>query len=260
MTGFTIGDRRWAAERDGALTPSELSRFVLQTVRVQAADWSARLLSRLRPGAATTTLELIGSGAPPDTDLAADVLRLAADTYPSRLLGHCLRCWYWADLFARLDRISYDPELLFASCLLHDIALPASGGAASCFAVEGGRIARAHLLQRGRPEDFAERVAEAITLHMNAQVPAERGAEAHLLHAAAHLDVAGTRARHLPPAHVREILQRHPRDGFAEEFERFMRREARARPRSRAAVSWRLGMAVPLHHNPIDLIDAPPTA
>jgi hypothetical protein len=83
-------------------------------------------------------------------------------------------------------------------------------------------------------------------------VPRALGAEAHLLHAAAHLDVAGSRVADLPTASIRAVLDAHPRDGFAAQFRQLMRREAAERPRSRAALLWRVGMRLPLAHNPLD--------
>jgi hypothetical protein len=192
---------------------------------------------------------------PPDSRLVRDAVELAASVTAAPLLGHCLRCWLWADLFAQLDGIAPDSELLYVACWLHDLALtdahqpPAE---VNCFAVHGGNLARGELVARGATDEFAERVAEAITLHMNVEVPRTFGDEAYLLHAAAHLDVAGRRAGDLQPAAIQAVLFEHPRDGFVKQFGDAMRREAAQRPRSRAALLWRLGMRLPMTHNPLD--------
>jgi hypothetical protein len=230
---------------DGALNLAAGARFAAGTLRVQAGD----LLTRFRrPPRADGT----PPAPPPDSRLARDVLALATEVYSPALLGHCQRCWYWADTFARIDGVRYDPELLYAACLLHDIALGGRDAPASCFAVHGAHLARQRLHDWGLPDDFAAGVAEAITLHMNPRVSLREGAEAHLLHAAAHLDVAGTRAAQIPRTRLREVVARHPRDGFADAFKRCFRHEAKVRPRSRAAVAWRLGMRLPLRFNPLD--------
>ncbi len=77
-------------------------------------------------------------------------------------------------------------------------------------------------------------------------------ATAHLLYAGAHLDVAGTRAGDLPRQTIREVVAKYPRDGFPACVADLMRREAAERPNSRAALLWRLGMRLPVTHNPLD--------
>jgi hypothetical protein len=143
------------------------------------------------------------------------------------------------------------------ACLLHDVGLtdtyhadPVDGP--SCFAVHGGETARTLLLAQGVADAFADQVADAIALHVNVRVPRRLGGEAHLLHAAAHLDVAGTRAGDLPAQARRAVVTAYPRDGFPVLFAQLIQREARERPRSHVALMWRLGMALPLRHNPLD--------
>jgi hypothetical protein len=153
--------------------------------------------------------------------------------------------------------VGHDPELLYVACVLHDVGLtdtyqPDPVAGPLCFAVHGGETAYMLLLTEGAADAFAEQVADAIALHMNVRVPRRLGGEAHLLHAAAHLDVAGTRAGDLPAQARRAVVAAHPRDGFPVLFAQLMQREARERPRSRAALMWRLGMALPLSHNPLD--------
>jgi hypothetical protein len=111
-------------------------------------------------------------------------------------------------------------------------------------------VARTTLVSLGADSSYADTVADAIVKHMDIR-PSTRP-EAHLLHAGAHLDVAGTRGGDLPRQTIREVLARYPRDGFAACFATSMRSEATERPNSRAALLWRLGMRLPLNHNPLD--------
>jgi cyanamide hydratase family protein with HD domain len=224
-------------------------RFARQAVVAQVGGLPSALRAWLTDGPSTP---LFDDREPPDTAVTREVLELARSSYDEPLLGHCLRTWLWAGLFAARDGVKADEELLYIACLLHDIALtdrfrPVEAG---CFAVEGGEIARTTLQSLGAP--YADEVASAISLHMDVRVPRERGAEAHLLHAGAHLDVAGTRAADLPRQTIREVVTQHPRDGFPACFATLMRREATERPNSRAALLWHLGMRLPLTHNPLD--------
>jgi hypothetical protein len=54
------------------------------------------------------------------------------------------------------------------------------------------------MLSWGANNHTAQLVSDAIAAHMSVSVPVEQGVEAHLLHAAAHLDVTGARTWHIP--------------------------------------------------------------
>jgi hypothetical protein len=189
---------------------------------------------------------------PPDSAFARAAFAAAREASSDILLGHCLRTWLWADLVAQADRVRHDPELLYAACILHDLGLTpahwcrrATGpgprtGVIECFGVEGGLaaydLAIAHGYRRARE------LAEAIMLHLNVEVPLNLGAEAHLLSAAAAMDLLGRRTETLPAHVVSPVLARHPRDGFAAEIERLSAEQAAARPRSRVALLRRMGL------------------
>ncbi|WP_320671958.1 HD domain-containing protein [Patulibacter defluvii] len=230
--------------------------FAAAAVRAQLRQLPAatRAHLRARHGADPASVTLAD---PPDGALARTALELARDSSASWLLHHSLRCWLWADLLATTtrERVGYDPELLYVACVLHDIGLSDDHrptGHAACFAVHGGEVARATALAAGAEAAFAQRIADAIAAHMNVRVPLATGPEAHLLHAAAHLDVAGTRADQLDGAQILAVLRRHPRGDFALRFADAMRREAVERPGSRAAVLWRSGMRIAIAANPLD--------
>ncbi|TLF75412.1 cyanamide hydratase [Nocardia cyriacigeorgica] len=193
---------------------------------------------------------------PPDSRLTRQAAELAESAYGGELHQHSLRCWYFGVAFAQLDGLRFDAEALYITTLLHDIALterhrPAPGQS-PCFAVHGGAVARERLLAWGATTELANLVDEAIALHMDVTVDPAQGAEAHLLHAAAHLDVAGSRIGDLPRSLLTEILRAHPRDGFTDVFLAAMRQEARERPDSRAAVMWKQGMRIPVAMNPLN--------
>jgi cyanamide hydratase family protein with HD domain len=236
--------------RSGELSLADKVRFARAAVFAQVSGLPSTIRAHLMSGPGTAALT---DREPPDTSLTREVLELARASYPGPLLGHCLRTWLWAELLA--DGTNPDEELLYVACLLHDIALtddyrpPES---AACFAVHGGEVARTTLTSLGAQSSYADEVAHAIALHMNVRVPVSQGIEAHLLHAGAHLDVAGTRAADLPREALREVVAKYPRDGFPACFATLMRRESKERPDSRAALLWRLGMRLPLNHNPLD--------
>lgn len=250
-----MGTMSWAAPRGGALTVNEQLACARAVVLAQIRSLPGQLRAQLGRGGRSSVLA--DHRPPPDSALARQTLELARGSYLGPLLGHCLRCWLWADLFAQLDGVAPDVELLYASCLLHDLGLTDGHRAgpddpAQCFAVHGAGLATDRLRAWGMTDSRARRVGDAIAAHMNPRLDSGGEPEAHLLHAAAQLDVAGLRASELPDRAVRHVLERHPRDGFSTAFAQQMRREATERPRSRAALMWRLGMPVAIAINPLD--------
>lgn len=172
----------------------------------------------------------------------------ARTTLPDPLLQHSIRSWLWGCLLAELDRIEYDEERLYVAALLHDVGLVHRPGPdAACFAVHGAGVARHVVIDAGGSDVFADEVANAIAAHFNVEVPLSWGPEAHLLHAGTHLDVVGLRISELARSTVADVHAWAPRDGFADHFVAAMREEAVHRPRSRAAVLWRLGMERAIH-------------
>jgi hypothetical protein len=237
----------------GELSLAAKLRFAREAVFAQVSGLPDLIRARLTDGPGTAVP--LTDREPPDTAVTREVVELARSSYQGPLLAHTLRTWLWADLLAGCDGLKPDEELLYVACLLHDIALTDAHrppSSAACFAVHGGEVARTTLTSLGVEPSYADDVAHAIALHMNVHVPTDEGVEAHLLHAGAHLDVAGTRAADLPRQTIRAVLARHPRDDFPSCFATLMRRETAERPDSRAALLWRLGMRLPLNHNPLD--------
>jgi hypothetical protein len=195
---------------------------------------------------------------PPDSTYTRGAIKLAEEAYGTDLFNHCLRCWYFADLFGQLEHQHYDSELLYIACLLHDLALTAAHRPtvkdAPCFAIHGGHLA-AHILHSWGVSDQAAATADqAIAAHMNISVPTDQGREAHLLHAAAHLDVAGAQAQKIPRSLIAEVNQRLPRGEFKTTFAAAMRREAADHPDSRTAVVCKLGLQLAIRSNPLETI------
>jgi hypothetical protein len=242
-----VGGWDWAARTGGRLRRRDELDQLLRVARPLVAARLRRLVGRAggvagRGRAGGVTVEWRVAQSPPDSAFARAASEAAREASGNILLGHCLRTWLWADLVAQADRVRHDPELLYAACVLHDLGLtPAHWGKrAECFGVEGGLAAYDLATAHGYPR--ARALGEAISLHLNVEVPLSLGAEAHLLQAGAAMDLFGRRARMLPAPVASQVLARHPRDGFAAEIERLGAGQAEARPRSRIALLRRLGL------------------
>jgi hypothetical protein len=238
------------------LSRSEQFAFARHAVLAQLRELPRTIAARLGWHAGDSALTLAAD--PPDSSYTRRAHALAEETYRPQLLHHCLRCWYFADLFAQIERQVYDPELLYVAALMHDVALTDAHRPTAtdppCFAVHGGNLASGTLRAWGAADSFAQSVATAIALHMNVSVPIGQGVEAHLLHAATHLDVAGAGVAKLPRSLIRQVNIQQPRDGFTGAFVEAMCREAGEHPDSRTAVLWKLGLRIPIALNPINAL------
>ncbi|HEX3609303.1 MAG TPA: HD domain-containing protein [Solirubrobacterales bacterium] len=246
-----VGSWEWAQRTGGRLSRADRAELIRQGVLAQLgrfpATWRRRFLRD------TSRLSF---PSPPDTALAKEAEERVRELSKPALYGHCLRTWAFAALFAQCDGVDHDEELLYLACVLHDIGLTeAHDGrdpSAACFAVEGARAAHAMLCEQRAPEDRARTVAEAISLHLNIDIPERYGPVAVLLSKGVTLDVVGRRLERLPAASLLEVAAKWPREGSGDLLLADTRRQAELRPQSRAALLHRLGFGGLISANPLD--------
>jgi hypothetical protein len=246
-----VGSWEWAQRTDGRLGRADRAELLRQGVLAQLSRLPAAVRRRLISDTSSVSLP-----APPDTALAKEAEERVRELSEPPLYGHCLRTWAFAALFAQRDRVDHDEELLYLACVLHDIGLTeAHDGrdpSAACFAVEGARAAHGLLCEQQAPAERARTVAEAISLHLNINVPDRYGPEAVLLSKGVTLDVVGRRMERFPQAALLEVAQRWPREGSGELLLADTERQAKRRPQSCAVLLHRLGFTKLVSANPLD--------
>lgn len=242
-----MGTRQWAVKSNGALRKTERRKMLMQLMLKRAAmipQRARRLLGLGDPQLARIDIDMIRI---PDSLAARSASELATSLSPPWMINHCTRTYLWGAMLAQTRGIKFDRELLYVATALHDMGLSnsaeCSAGCAQCFAVEGARVAERFSDKLGWPRERRERLSEAISLHLNVQVPLAQGREAHLLHAGASVDIIGARIKELHVDSVLDVLERHPRLDFNTAMATTLKNEARKRPHSRAAFLVGIGLA-----------------
>lgn len=250
-----FGSTSWGLARNGSMSTTERLRFTIEAILAQINVQGRSLLRSSVPAAErlaridTSRIRL------PDTSAVTQAAELARECVPDWVLRHSMRTWAWAVLFAQMDELKFDEEVLAVSCVLHDIALIPNaegndGGCTCCFAVAGGQKSFRYLLSLEWSEKKAALVQDAISLHMNINVGIDAGVEAHLLHEGAALDVVGARYREIDSLTRQVVLDRYSREGFKLNFSEAMHQQAQLSSNSRTAMLWTLGLKNAIERSP----------
>ena len=156
----------------------------------------------------------------PDSKLAREVTELVRDTEPALLFHHSSRVYYWGALTGKRRALRFDPELLYAGAMFHDMGLtPAHASAHERFEVDGADVARDFLRGHGIGERDIETVWTAIALHTTPGIPQHVHPVIALLTAGVEMDVLGIAYSEFTEADREAVVRAHPRPGrFKEEI------------------------------------------
>ena len=115
----------------------------------------------------------------PDTALARATLELVVAVESPSIANHSVRTYLFGVLLAEHRGLrrghDFDDQLLFLSCLLHDIGLSDRGNREQRFEVDGADVAAEFLALQGLPGSDVDTVWEAIALHTSAGIAERRG-------------------------------------------------------------------------------------
>jgi hypothetical protein len=129
----------------------------------------------------------------PTGPLAEACLSLARKTESAPIVDHSIRSFLFARLVAEhegsLGDAAYDEGLLFAACVLHDLALGTGAPGQARFEVESADLAASLLREyEVAPRDI-DRVWEAIALHSSFGIAERRGLLAYLTQRGVLIDI-----------------------------------------------------------------------
>jgi hypothetical protein len=156
----------------------------------------------------------------PDSALARELTELVKDTEPPLLFHHSSRVYYWGALTGKRRGLRFDPELLYAGAMFHDMGLtPAHASAHDRFEVDGANLARGFLRSHGVAEHDIEKVWTAIALHTTPGIPQHMHPVIALVTAGVEMDVLGIAFSDFAATEREAVVRAHPRPGrFKEEI------------------------------------------
>src|ERR1700746_1130061 len=128
----------------------------------------------------------------PDSKLAREVTEMVWDTEAPLLFHHSSRVYYWGALTGKRHGLRFDPELLYAGAMFHDMGLtPQYASAHERFEVDGANAAREFLRSHGIAQHDIDAVWTAIALHTTPGIPQHMHPVIALVTAGVEMDVLG---------------------------------------------------------------------
>jgi hypothetical protein len=173
------------------------------------------------PLATTTAISTPVAGVTiPDSKLAREVTELVKDTESPLLFHHSSRVYYWGTLTGKRRGLRFDPELLYAGAMFHDMGLtPKHASAHERFEVDSANAARDFLSSHGIAEREIETVWTAIALHTTPGVPPHMHPVIALVTAGVEMDVLGIAFSEFTVVEREAVVRAHPRPSrFKEEI------------------------------------------
>ncbi len=154
----------------------------------------------------------------PDSTLGRAITEFVRDTETELLFNHSSRVYLFGALAGRQRDLTFDPELLYAAAMFHDVGLmPSHSSAHLRFEVDGANAARDFLAShRVDPSDI-EKVWTGIALHTTPGVPEFMHPVIALTTAGVEMDVLGLTYDRYPDAQRDAVVAAFPRSAHFKE-------------------------------------------
>ncbi|WP_114208924.1 HD domain-containing protein [Acidisarcina polymorpha] len=128
----------------------------------------------------------------PFSKLTRDITEFIRDTESSLLFNHSSRVYCFGALAGQRRGLTFDPELLYAGAMFHDLGLlPSYSSASDRFEVDGANAASDFLRRYGIPLKDIDQVWTAIALHTTPGIPQYMHPVVALVTAGVEMDVLG---------------------------------------------------------------------
>src|ERR1700716_2529989 len=148
----------------------------------------------------------------PDSKLAREITELVRDTESPLLFHHSSRVYYWGALAGKRRGSRFDPELLYAGAMFHDMGLTHQHRSEDHrFEVAGANVARDFLRSHGIAQQDIDTVWTAIAMHATPGIPEHMQPVVALVTAGVEMDVLGLAYSECSDAEREAEVHAHPR-------------------------------------------------
>jgi hypothetical protein len=148
----------------------------------------------------------------PESQLAREITELVRDTESPLLFHHSSRVYYFAALAGKRRDLIFDPELLYAGAMFHDMGLtPLYSTPTERFEVDGANAARDFLRGHGISKTDLDTVWTAIALHTTPGIPQHMHPVVALVTAGVEMDVLGLAYSEYGDGERETVVRLHPR-------------------------------------------------
>src|SRR6202142_3938370 len=148
----------------------------------------------------------------PDSKIARKITERVRAPESPLLFHHSSRVYHWGALAGKRMGLRFDPELLYAGAMFHDMGLTHQHRSEDDrFEVDGANAARDFLRSRGIPQQDVDTVWTAIALHTTPGIPPHMHPVVALLTAGVEMDVLGFGYTGYSDGEREAIVRLHPR-------------------------------------------------
>jgi hypothetical protein len=148
----------------------------------------------------------------PDSKMARDLTQLIRDVESDLLFHHSTRVYLFGALTGLRKGLKFDPELLDAGAMFHDIGLTEGYRLSqNRFEVDGANAARDFLRSHGILEAEVDIVWDAIALHTTPGIPEHKKPEVALVTASVETDVLGLAYDRFTDEQRKAVVKDYPR-------------------------------------------------
>jgi hypothetical protein len=170
----------------------------------------------------------------PDSDIACAAREFVFDVSPVFVANHCVRGYLFARELAavkglRCD-VDYDDELLFLSCILHDLGATDYANGDQRFEVDGADAAARFLRDNQVSEARVTTVWQAIALHTSVGRAHKFGAEQAIAQMGIGADIVGVDREMLRPGFAERVHASWPRHDLGYALADVIARQVEANP------------------------------
>jgi len=148
----------------------------------------------------------------PDSKLAGEITELVRDTAGPLLFHHSSRVYFFGALAGLQRGLKFDPELLYAGAMFHDMGLtPKHSSPDKRFEVDGANVARDFLSAHKIAQSDIDLVWAAIALHTTPGIPEFMHPVVALVTAGVEMDVLGLTYKQYSDETREAVVRAYPR-------------------------------------------------